>query len=519
MSKVCSMREAVDLIKSGDFIATSGMLTAGIAEEVFKAIEERFLQTGAPRNLSAIAGPGQGNWKGTAYDHFVHDGLLTRIIDSHLGGCVELGKAINANKIEAYNFPLGVITAMLRNAIRHSPGELTKVGLKTFVDPRVSGGKLNEITTEDLVEVVNFNGEEWLYYKTPKLDIGIIRATTADENGNLSIEDEMLPLDIRLCAMAVKACGGKVIAQVKNVAKAGTIPSRKVEVPGIFVDAVVVSQDPQTNHKQTEEFFYEPSLSGSIVVPESSLEPLPLDERKIIARRAAMELKPNAVVNLGIGMPEGVSRVGAEEGFFDKLVLTSESGIIGGLPCGGLSFGAGRNSWGVLELASQFDFYDGGALDMAFLSFAQIDGSGNVNVSKYGPKVTGCGGFINISQNTPKIIFMGSFTAGGLEIQTGNGTLKIRKEGNTRKFVSQVDQITYSGLLGIENVQDVIFVTERAVFKLVAGGLELVEIAPGIDLVQDILSQMDFKPHVSTELKLMDRSIFEHQPMGCKKYM
>lgn len=514
MSKIVSMDAALDLIQDNAVIGSSGFVMAGTAESVFKALGERYARTGHPKNLTGVFCASQGDGAGLGYDHLARDGMIGTIIGGHFGLTPKLGKYMADNKCLAYNFPLGVMAALFRDAIQQRPGELTKVGLKTFVDPRLEGGRMNSATTEDLVKLVEFEGEEWLWYPTPKFDIAILRGTTADEDGNITIEHEPVSLELRTIAMAVKACGGKVIFQVKHAVRSGSLTADRIEIPGIFVDAVVLSPDPVEEHRQVKTCFYDPSLSGHINVPVDSIPPLPLDVRKVLARRAAMELRPHSVINLGIGVPEGVAVVAAEEGFGDQLTMTTESGVLGGIPCGGGAFGAGQNAMGILDMRTMFDFYDGGGLDLTVLGLAEVNARGDINVGRFGPKNPGCGGFINISQNTQKVVFCGSFTAGGLELEIGGGKLRIVKEGRNRKFVEQVQQVTYSGEYGASIGQDVLYVTERAVFQLTREGIVLTEIAPGVDLQKDVLDQMGFRPIIAEDLKRMDSRIFREEKMG-----
>lgn len=516
MSKIVSMDFALNLIKDGDSIASSGFVLSCTPESLFRALGKKYEKTQSPKNLTCIFCASQGDGEGQGYDHLAQDGMISKIIGGHFGLTPKLIKYINDNKCLAYNYPLGVVSAIFNNAVQNKSGELTKIGLKTFIDPRLEGGKINDITKDDLIKIVEFQGEEWLYYPTPNLDIGLIRGTTADEDGNVSIEHEAVKLELLLIAMAVKAKGGKVIVQVKNIAKKGALSANRIEIPGIFVDAVVVSPNPEEEHRQTKSNFYDPSKSGCYHVPIDKLPIMNLNFRKIIARRAAMELKENSIINLGIGIPEGVALVAAEEGFGDKLILTTESGLFGGIPCGGGDFGAGQNTLGVVDMRTVFDFYDGGGLDAAVLGLAEVNSKGDINVSKFGVRTPGCGGFINISQNTGKIIFCGSFTSGGNQYEIGDGKLKIIKEGSSKKFVKKIQQITYSGEFGAETNQDVLYVTERAVFKLTKKGIKLIEIAPGIDLKKDILGQMEFMPIIDDELKFMDERIFKNETMNYK---
>lgn len=517
MSKVMSLGNAIQMIKDGDCIATSGICMSGVPEELMAGVERSFLETGKPSNLNMIFAAGQGCWDDIhAYEHMAHEGLVASVIGGHYGTCKSFGALIEENKIIGYNMPQGVIVDMYHEAVKGMPGHITKLGLKTFVDPRVEGGKLNAKTTEDIVKVIEIDGEEFLMYKTPKIDIALIRGTTADAYGNISFEEEALPVDMKVIAMAARACGGKVIVQVKYTCD--RLPTDKVAIPGIFVDAVVVSENPIENHRQTQLHFYEPSLSGHTFVPTDAVAVLPLDAKKVISRRAAMELPKGAIINLGVGTPEGIANVAAEEGVSDMITMTSESGAVAGVPLGGKAFGSVQNAWAIVEQQVQFDFYDGGGLDVSYLGLAECDKVGNVNVSHFGTSVTGCGGFINISQTTPTLVYCGTFTAGGLKETFGDGKLTIVQEGRKKKFIDKVQQITFSGEFGSETNQNVLYVTERAVFKLVKGGLKLIEIAPGVDLQKDILDQMEFTPIIE-DYKLMDANLFNEAVIGLKEWM
>ena len=516
MSKVVSMEQAVSMIKSGSTVVTSGFLIAGTADGVIDAVSRSFDRSGTPNDLTIMYAAGQGDKAGGLHERWAKKGLVRRWIGGHFGFCPKFVDMINNNEAEAYNLPLGVIVEMYRAMGQGKKGYMTNVGLETFVDPRLEGGKLNAVTTEDIVKVVQVEGEELLYYKLPKVDVAIIRATTADTNGNCTIEDEILPMDMLTAAMAAKGCGGKVIVQVKHVVQADTIPSRQVAVPGIFVDAVVVADQPEVYHRQCLDYFVNPALAGACKVPADSVGVEPFGTKKFIGRRCAMELIPHAVVNLGAGIPEKVALVAEEEGLSDQLILTTESGMIGGIPSGGGSFGAGINGWAELPEVSQFDFYDGGGLDVTYLGLAECDRYGNVNVSKFGKTIAGCGGFINISQNTKDCIFCGAFTAGGLKTDARDGKLIIVEEGKKKKFVADVQQVTFSGNYARKHQMNVMFITERAVFRLLPEGLTLTEIAPGIDLKTQILDQMGFQPRIAEDLKLMDQRIFTDAPMSIR---
>jgi propionate CoA-transferase len=496
--KVVSAADAVRLIADGDTVATGGFVGIGFAENLAVALEARFVETATPRGLTLVYAAGQGDGKERGLNHFGHDGLLARVIGGHWGLVPTLQKLAVAGRIEAWNLPQGVISHLFRDIAAGKPGHLSKVGLGTFVDPRFGGGKINEQTTQELVRLMEIDGDEYLFYKAFPIDVALIRATTADTDGNLTMEREALTLEALAIAMAARNSGGIVIAQVERVADAHSLSPRQVKVPGVLVDCVVVAEKPEY-HQQTFAEPYSPAFAGEIRVPLGHVMPMPLSERKIIARRAALELRPNAVVNLGIGMPEGVAAVAAEEHVIDLITLTAEPGVIGGIPAGGLNFGAAVNTQAIIDQPYQFDFYDGGGLDIAFLGLAQADAEGNLNVSKFGPRLAGAGGFINISQNAKKVVFVGSFTANG-----------------ERKFVRQVEHRTFSGREAFKRGQPVLYVTERCVFRLHQRGLQLIEVAPGLDLQRDILAAMDFEPVIEGEIKTMDAALFGEPPLGLR---
>jgi propionate CoA-transferase len=512
-SKVVTAAEAASKIKDGATVATGGFVGNGFAEEIAVAVENHFLETGMPRDLTLMYAAGQGDGKKRGLNHFGHEGMVERVIGGHWGLVPNLQRLAVENKIIAYNLPQGIISTMFRDIAAKKPRTISHVGLGTFVDPRNGGGKINEITTDDIVELINFDGDEYLAYKTRPVDVAILRGTTADPDGNITMEKEALTLEVLAIAIAARNSGGIVIVQVERIAERGSLHCRDVKIPGIMVDYVVVASP--ENHWQTFGEQYNPSYSGEIRVPMDSLPPLEMGVRKIIARRAAFELRRGDIVNLGIGMPEGISNVVNEENMLEQIVLTAEPGVIGGVPAGGLSFGAAANTEALIDQPYQFDFYDGGGLDIAFLGMAQADSSGNVNVSKFGPRLAGAGGFINISQNAKTVVYLGTFNAGGLDVVIGDGEIRIVQEGKARKFVSDVvEHITFSGEYGLKKGQRIIYITERCVFELTEKGMELKEIAPGVDLQHDILDQMDFQPVIEGEPELMDPRIFQSGPMG-----
>jgi propionate CoA-transferase len=515
MTQIVRPEDIAALIKDGATVGASALALAGWPEEVAMAMEKSFLETSHPAQLTLVHASGIGNWKDRGTQHFAHQGMVRRWIGGHTGLAADFAKMVIEGLIEGYCLPQGVIAQLWREIAAHRPGVITKIGLGTFVDPRLEGGKMNKATTKDLVRVIELNGEEWMMYPAFPVDVAIIRGTTADEDGNLTVEDEGALLECLPLAQAARNSGGIVIAQVRNLAKRGTLHPKQVRVPGVLVDYVLLAKP--ENHWQSAGTYFNPAFAGDLKVPLSSIPEWPLDERLVICRRAAMELTPGSIVNLGIGIPDGVAIVASMEGAADLLTLTTELGAIGGVPAGGENFGMSFNAQAFVEQQAQFDWYDGGGLDQAFLGAAEVDQHGNVNVSKFKGRCVGCGGFINITQNAKKVVYCGTFTAGGLKVLVADGRLVIQQEGKGKKYVNKVEQVTFSGAYATQTHQPVLYITERAVFELRDGVLTLTEIAPGMDLERDILAQMEFKPVIAKDLKLMPAEIFHAKWGGLRQ--
>jgi propionate CoA-transferase len=512
--RIVTADEAARLVESGDTVVIGGSGAGhAVPDALIAAVGRRFLAEGEPRNLTSLHPVGLGDRGERGLSHWAHDGLLKRVVCGTLVDSPRVEVMAAENRVEAYTLPQGALSQLMREMAAGRPGLVTHVGLHTLVDPRHGGGRQSARATEDLVELVTLAGREWLFYKPFHIDVAFIRGTTADEDGNITMEQEAVFGEMLSMAQATRRAGGVVIAQVKRVATRGTLLPKHVKIPGMLVDLVVVEPDqPQTFFTQ-----YSPAYAGELRIPLSEIPALPFDPRKVIARRAAMELYPGAVCNLGSGVSTGVAAVAAEEGFLEDVVLTNEQGLIGGAPAAGSEPGAARNYQAIVDQPYQFDFYDGGGIDLAFLSFAQVDREGNVNVSRFGGRIIGIGGFVNISQNAKTVIFSGTLTAGGLAIDWPDGTTRIAREGREIKFVDAVEQLSYSGAYGRERGQQTLFITERAVFRRDdsgAGGLELVEVAPGVDVRRDVLERMAFAPRVSAGLRTMDARIFRAEPMG-----
>lgn len=512
--KILSAEEAVSKIPNGATLALSGSCaTAVVADRVLAAIEESYLTAGQPNNLTIFHPQGMGDKDTWGMSRFAHPGMCKRVIGGHWGMSPKMGQLAIDEGVEAYNMPQGVMAQMLRVMAAHGPGVITKIGLDTFIDPRQEGGKMNASAKEDLVELMTIDGEEWLRYKPVPIDVAIIRGTSSDEDGYISFEEEVHYDEAVSMAAAAKNNGGIVICQVKYLIKSGSVDISKIHVPGYLVDYVVV--DPE--QRQSRDYFYRPGYCGAAVEPVTQAWPhAGLDERKFIARRQAMELRPGMLVNIGVGVSNGVPVILAEEGCWDQITLSLEQGQSGGVPVMGLDAGTMLNPRIIVEQPIQHDMYHGGVLDATCLSAAETDFHGNVNVSKLGKSVTGCGGFIDISQETKRIVFGGTLCAKS-RVKFENGKVTVLEQGTIHKFVNQVQQITFSGKRAAEKGKKVVFITERCVFELRKDGLTLVEVAPGIDIQRDIFDQMDYKPLVASDLKEMPKELFYDGPMGLKE--
>jgi len=511
--QVITAEQAAALVQPGDSLLVSGSGGGhAIPESLLEALERRYEKEGSPGQLCLIHAVGLGDRASKGAARFAHPGMLRRSITSALIDSPVLIDLALRDQIESYTLPQGVLSQIMRDMAAGRPGLITRTGLNTFVDPRQLGARQSPSAREDLVELLQIGGEDWLRFKPFPLDVVFLRGTTADEDGNVTMEQEAIPGEMISSAQAARRQGATVVVQVKRMALRGTLPPRLVKIPGILVDYVVVDPD----QRQTYHTDYNPSYAGELRVPVHGMRRLPFDHRKIIARRAAMELVPGAICNLGAGISTGISAVAAEEDILDLIVLSNEQGFIGGAPLTGPDSGAAQNYDAVVDQPYQFDFYDGGGLDVAFLSAAEVDPQGNVNISRFGAKIVGIGGFINISQNARKVVFSGTFSAGGLEIACEDGQLRIVKEGRHSKFVGHIEQICYNAPFAEREGRQALFVTERCVFRAAAGTLELIEIAPGVDLQRDILDRMAFQPTVSQALRQMDGRLFMSSPMGLR---
>jgi propionate CoA-transferase len=514
MAQIVRADDAVRLIPDGAVVVVVPMPS----EEIYPAFYRLFSRVGSPKDLTVIwsAGLGPFSTERKGMNHFAYPGMVKRFIAGHIGLNYEVVKMIAQEQVEAYNLPQGIICQLYREIAAGRPGLISPVGLGTFVDPRIEGGKLNARTRgcEDLIQVMQVDGREMLRYKPFRPQVGLIRGTTADPEGNITVEDEALCMENLEAAMAVANSGGIVIAQVERISDKPAHP-HAVHIPGIFVHYVVLASSRRA-HPHTLFTEHDTSMAGgSRTDLEREFEPMPLNVEKVICRRVVREMGEARRVNLGVGIPTSVASVAHEAGILDQLVLNTEVGVLGGLPQSGKNFGPAKNPTAFISQAAMFDFYDGGGLELSCVGMAQVDREGNVNVSKIGPRIIGCGGFINITQSTRSVIFLGEFTAAGSRIEVENGALRILTEGSIKKFVDRVEQITFSGKVARQTGQKILFVTERCVFRLVPEGLLLTEIAPGVDLARDILGQMGFQPLIASDVKLMDESLFRAPAMKC----
>ncbi|MEV0068147.1 malonate decarboxylase subunit alpha [Amycolatopsis sp. NPDC050768] len=508
-----SPEAAVALVPSGATVAVGGTGSLlQVPETLLAALEQRWEDGGSPSGLTVVHVMGLGDHEGRGVDHVAIPGLVRRFVGSHFVLSPREQGVIARDEVEAVGLPAGTISLLYREIAAGRPGLLTDIGLGTFVDPRRQWGRMNERTTTGLSELVTLGGQEWLFYPRFGVDIALLRATEADVDGNIGMDDEAAFGDNLAIAQATHASGGLVLVEVKRLVDRGEIPANRVRIPGPLVDHVVLTDYPN----QTPITVADPRRTGTLPNRPTEVEPLPFDERKVVARRAAIELHEGDLANLGVGMANGISYVALEEGFLDRFTLTVEQGVFGGLPGVGLDSGTAINPSAIVDMPSQFDLYDGGALDFAGLAYAEIDRHGNVNVATAGGKPIGPGGFIDISQKARTVVFCGTLRGGGLDVGVTDGRLVIAKDGRYPKFVDEVSHICFSAERAHAQGQQVLYVTERAVFRLSAEGVELVEIAPGVDLRRDVLDQMGFVPLMRSEPSLMDSRFFRPEPAGLK---
>jgi len=514
-------KEAVDLIPDGSCLCCIGMTLISASETILTEIERRFLEEGHPRDLTFLHTCGQAAMKQPGgMTHLAHEGLLKRVIGGHWGQSPKMMDLISGNKIEAFNLPQGQMANMFHSMALREPGKLSKIGLGTYVDPRVEGAKMNQRTKDcghEVVAIVNVDGEEYIQYKPVPIDTLILRGTYCDEFGNLSTEEEGMVLEVLPAVMATKRWGGKVIAQVKSVVEHGTIKAKEVTVPGVFIDAVVVCDDVFKNHRQTYSWYYDPAYCGKVRVPMNAINPAPMSERKVIGRRALMLLEKDSIINIGTGIPNDVvGPIMAEENVSDLVSVTVESGIYGGVPASTIDFGIAANMDALIGHDRQFEFYNGTGVDYTFMGAGEMDQYGNVNATRMGTRAPGAGGFIDITSTAKNVVFCSTFTGGGLKVDFGPDGVNIRQEGSFIKLVKNVQQISYNGKLAQERGQRMFFVTERAIFQLTKDGPMLIEIAKGVDLQKDILDKMEFKPLIAEHLRETPVEVYADGAFGLR---
>ena len=520
--KIISAREAVNLIQDGTTLAIIAMTQISASTSILKEIEKCFFEEGHPRDLTYVHTCGQASvGKPGGMQYIAHEHLLKRVIGGHWGQSSNMMGLIAENKIEAFNLPQGQMANMFHSMALREPGKLSKVGLGTYIDPRIEGGKMNQRAKDsgyDTVAIVTVDGEEYIQYKPIPIDTLLIRGTYADENGNITTEKEAMLLEVLPAVMATKRWGGKVICQVEKIVKNGSIGCKDVTVPGVLVDAVVVCEDPYEDHRQTYSWYYDPSYTGEVRVPQDSLDVLLTDMRKIISRRAVAELIPDQIINIGTGIPnENFGPIIAEENLSDIVTITVESGVYGGVPASTIDFGISQNAEALVPHDRQFELYNGTGIDFTFMGAGELDEEGNINATKMGSKAPGAGGFIDITATAKNIIFCSSFTGGGLQVDFSDEGIRIEQEGKFKKLVKKVQQISYNGKIGLSRGQNVLYITERAVFKLTEAGVLLIEIAKGTDLKRDILDQMEFKPLIAENLRYTDTKFYQEGACGLRE--
>lgn len=517
MKKIITAAEAASLVRDGCTLTTTGFNGFGCPEDLMMSLADHFDNTGHPKDLTLVKCTSQGDGKGRGVSKLAEKkGMFQELILTHMGYDPGLRKLVQEEAVTCYMLPLGNMMALFRAIAGGLPGAIATTGIGTFADPRYGGGKANQKTREsgkEVVSLVELGGKECLFYPSFPIHVCFIRATYGDEAGNLSIKNEAMNIEQFEVAAAVHNSGGIVIAQVDKIVKKGTIPTKEVLIHGFMVDYLVEGR-PQYSMQSFETDEFRPEIAGLAVTPGAGFDPLPMGPRKICCRRAAMELKPGSFINLGIGMPGGIGSVAEEEGISDLFTLSMECGPLGGIPLGGIDFGAAVNPEAMYRMADILQLYDGGALDVAVLGFAEADRFGNVNAHSFHGRTVGPGGFIDITQNVKKLCFIGTFTAGKQEVALKDGGLVIHTQGPQKKFLGQVEAVTFSGVEALRKGQEVLYITERAVFRLEEEGLTLVEIAQGVDLRRDILDQMEFTPVVPAHIKTMDPRLFRDGPMG-----